>query len=43
MNQENISFFIDDNVEQIDNYEININELLNTEEEESLYYTKFLH
>ena len=48
MNQENISFFIHDNIEQIDNYKININGLLNTEyifkeEEESLYYTKFLH
>ena len=46
------SFFIHDNIEQIDNYKININGLLNTEyiseyifkeEEESLYYTKFLH
>jgi len=49
MNQENIFFFIDDNVEQNDNYEkeIDINELLNTEfllrEEDSLYYSKFLH
>ena len=52
MNQENISFFIDDNVEQIENYKINLNGLLNSEyiseyifkeEEESLYYTKFLH
>jgi hypothetical protein len=55
MDQENISFFINDNVEQTDNYEkeMDINEILNTEyiseyifkeeEEESLYYTKFLH
>jgi hypothetical protein len=55
MNQENISFFIHDNVEQNDNNEkeIDINELLNTEyiseyifkeeQEQSLYYTKFLH
>ena len=47
MNQENISFFIDDNVEQIDNSEMNNNELLNSEyifkEYESLYYINFLH
>jgi len=47
MNQENISFFIDDNIEQIDNYEINRNKLLNTEyifkEEDYLCYTKLVH
>jgi len=42
MNRENISFFIDDNIKQIENYKINLNGLLNSEEE-SLYYTKFLH
>ena len=43
MVDENISFFIDDNIEQIDNYEINNFELLNSEEEDYLCYTKFLH
>ena len=50
MNQENIFFFVDDNTEQIDNYEINNIELLNSEyilkdEEEEAYlcYTKFVH
>ena len=48
MNQENISFFIDDNIEQIDNYEINNIELLNSEyifkeEEDYLCYTKLVH
>jgi len=47
MNQENISFFIDDNLEKNDNYEINNIQLLNSEyifeEDESLYYIKFLH
>jgi len=49
MNQENISFFIDDNIEQIDNYEMNNIELLNTEyifkekEEDYLCYTRLVH
>lgn len=47
MNQENISFFIDDNLEKNDNYEINNIQLLNSEyifeEDESLYYINFLH